>query len=152
LVGIKFKVPIGYHDHLCKIFDSIDVTNFDWDIITDDIIDPDRTKNISGIFCADTVDGRCLLSRITKKSYQLIFADLKAYPVGSEHKTINTFEDYISSDCQIVLLCIDSAYIDFFCKNASVLDTVHKNCLANDYENIEFLSEIEAINHYMTAF
>lgn len=152
MVGIKFKVPIGYHNHLSKIFYSIDVMNYDWDIITDDIFDPKRADNLSGIFCADTVDGKCFLDKISKDSYQLIFVDIKAYPVGSEHKEMQTYEEYMNSDCQIVLLCIDSAYIDFFCKDESILEVVYKNCLSNDYENIKVLSELEAENHYLIAF
>jgi hypothetical protein len=65
---------------------------------------------------------------------------------------MQTYEEYMNSDCQIVLLCIDSAYIDFFCKDESILEVVYKNCLSNDYENIKVLSELEAENHYLIAF
>lgn len=55
------------------------------------------------------MNGEELQKIIDNNKYYLIFANLKAYPKGAKIKDVMSYEEYIVSECQIVLLVIDWA-------------------------------------------
>ena len=152
MIGLQFKVKNEYNNFLLKILASVNVEQYDWDIITDDIIDANNPKDNDGIFNAATIDGQHFLHSILKESYYLIFVDLKSFPVGSKHAQIRVFEDFVNSECQIILLCVDSIFIELYCKDQQILETIYKNCLKYGFEDVEFISFENASNRNMIAF
>jgi len=84
--------------------------------------------------------GEEFFKSISRDNYYLIFVDIKAYPADSERVEIKTFEDYSNSNCEIVLLCTDSIFIEFYSKDKTVLDKVYNNGLENDFEKATYKS------------
>ncbi|MDR2570583.1 MAG: DUF2691 family protein [Oscillospiraceae bacterium] len=158
MMGIRFEVENEYGNFLKQIFSSVDVINYEWQIVTNDSIKSmikigDRffSENLFGD--GDTViDGKTFLKNINLKSYYMIFIDLKAFLIGSTHKEIQSYEDYLNSDCQIVFMCVDSSYIEVFCKDKSILEIIHKNCINYNFMNIELISHEECLGRSMLAF
>jgi hypothetical protein len=151
MIGLSFKVKNEYNNFLYKIFNSIDVQNYLWTIVSDDVIFPEKDYN-DGLFASEMLNGKEFLSAIAKDTYYMIFIDLKAFPADSKQTEIQSFKDFIDSDCQMILLCVDSEFIEFYCKNRSILKTVYDNCLKYEFEEVEWISEITAQSRSMIAF
>ncbi len=135
-----------------KIFSSVNVLNYEWEIITDDIFYPKDSKRNDDFFSSNIVDGQSFLNSIMKDNYHMIFVDLKAFPINSCHRQIKYFKDFLESDCQIILLCIDSIFIEFYCKDKDILNTVYNNCKKFKFESVEYLTDEEASKRSMIAF
>lgn len=151
MVGLEFKVKNGYNNFLYKIFNSINVQQYEWDIITDDIINSQSKVN-DGIFTSSTVDGKSFLNAIMDKNYQMIFVDLKAFKSGSEHIEITNFKDFTESDCEIIFLCVDSIFIEFYAKDELILNTVYNNCIKFGFEFSNYISKEEASTKPLIAW
>lgn len=152
MLGLTFKIENKYNNFLYKIFDSVDVLNYRWEIIHDEILYKEDEGIKQGLFASDVLTGQDFLNTIKKKSYYMIFVDLKAFAVDSAYVEINTFQDFLESDCQIILLCVDSEFIDFYCKEKSILDIVYNNCVKYGFRSVEYLSLEEAHKRGVIAF
>lgn len=141
MIGLSIRVKNEPDRFLSKIFHGIDLTKYIWEINEDDIMYTENNKHMQGLFENDVMSGEEFFKCISKESYYLIFADIKAYLTGSNCVEINTYNDYLASDCQIILLCADSTFIDFYSKDIEILDQVHKNCVYNNFEQITIITE-----------
>lgn len=149
MIGLKFKIKNEYGSFLNKILNSINVLEYDWEIITDDTICPDDTRLFN-----DNVylNGEDFLNCIMKDCYYMIFVDLKAFPLNGVHVEIETLNDFLESDCQLILLCTDSEFIEIYCKNKETLDIIYNNCKDFKFTSVEYLSQEDASNNNMIAF
>ena len=150
MVGLDFKIKNEYGDYLCKILHSVNVFKYNWEIFSDDIICDG--KDGSGLFNAYVIEGNDFFSKISKNKYYLIFADLKALPTNGTRKNITSFSDFWESDYEIVLLCSDSEFIEFYCKDEDIIEVVIKNCKKNNFDSLKILSIEDARNRSMVAF
>ena len=150
MVGLDFKIGNEYNNYLYKIFSSIDLSKYLWEIVTDDII-CNENKN-EGLFSSRYIDGKNFMNEISKSNYYLIFANLKAFPINAKPKRIENFNDFWESDCQMILLCVDSEFINFYCKDKVLLESVYRNCKKNGFKSIEFVTFEDASHRSMIAF
>lgn len=140
MIGLDIKVKNRYSNYLYKIFEGIDLLNYVWEINTDDFLYYDGGDLKQNIFGSDILNGEELLKCISRDSYYMIFVDIKAYPLGSDRIDIRIFEDFLKSNCEIVLLCTDSTFIELYSKDRDVLDRIYHNCKGIDFENVEYVS------------
>lgn len=138
MIGLDIRVKNEYGNYLYKIFNGIDFSKYVWVINSDDIIYPENSDINQGLFGSDVLSGSDFFNCISKESYYLIFVDIKAYPVGSDRIEIKTFEDFSKSNCEMVLLCTDSTFVEFYSKDRTSLDKVYSNCIKNDFDKVEY--------------
>ncbi len=73
-------------------------------------------------------------------SYYVIFADLQAYSKG-EIVEINTYEEFEKSNCELVLLVVDSYYATIYCKDKDKLELLFKNAQNYAFENVAYVTD-----------
>jgi len=134
MIGLDIRVENSYSNNLYKIFDGIDLLKYVWEIHTDSILYTENGSLKESLFRDDLLNGEDFLRCISRDSYYMIFVDIKAYPIGSKSIEIKTFEDFSKSNCEMVLLCADTIFIEFYCKDRSVLDKVYSSCIENQFE------------------
>jgi hypothetical protein len=117
------------------------LTKYIWEINEEDIIYTENNRHIKSFFGSNVINGEEFLKCISRESYYMIFADIKAYYVGDNRININTYGDYLESNCQMILLCADSTFIDFYSKDTAILREVHKNCIDNNFEQVLIITE-----------
>ncbi len=100
----------------------------------------------------DEVSGEKLYKLISEQEYYLIFCDLKGFPKNSKAKEIETYEEFMESDCQFVLNLVDSSYTWIYCKNQTTIKNLHAKVLALGYENLEYLTEENKGNDTLIAW
>lgn len=136
MIGLNIRVKNVSDRFLYKLFNGVDLSKYTWKISADNIMYNENGEHMQEFFGCDTVSGEDFKKCISRDSYYMIFADFKAYPVGSNQQDIETYTDYLQSDCQMIILCTDSVFIDFYCKDNEILDKVHKNSLDNNFEQV----------------
>lgn len=149
MVGIDFKVPNKYGNYLHQILYDVDLLNYKWGIYTDDFIYYEDGKMIDGIFNGNYLTGEEFRDCISKDEYYMIFADIKAYPIDSNPIKIEKFKDFLESDCEFIILCSDSSFTEFYCKDKDILNKVYNNCVNNCFENIEYITIENAMDRNM---
>lgn len=137
--GISFQIPNEYGRFLNDILEPLDCALYNWLIgngqilqaIDDQLIDEELFRENETI-----ISGAELNYRINRKSYYTIFADLKGFPKGKKISKIETYEDYLQSDCKIVLLITDSIYVSVYCKDEGILDRLYGNAKNKEYHSM----------------
>lgn len=87
------------------------------------------------------MNGEELKKIINNNKYYLIFANFKAYPKGAKIIDVMSYEEYFESDCQFVLLVIDSVYITVYCKNLEKLDDLYDHISKLGFESLEYVTD-----------
>jgi len=152
LIGLDIKVKNGYSNYLKKILNGINLFNYVWEINADDFLFSNNGEIKEDFFGADVLNAEEFIRCISRDSYYMIFADIKAYPVGSELIQIETFKDFLRSSCIMVILCTDSAFIEFYCKDRKILDEVYNNCINNGFEKVEYKSAADVSERSLIAW
>lgn len=136
MVGLDIKIPDGVGQYIFKLLEEIDFVSYTWTIQSEDAI---RYENHDWnfnekIFSKECMDGNEFLQSINRGSYYMIFVDIHAYPMEKEKYAIETYQDFLDSDCELVFLCADSIYVEIYCKHEEILQQIIKNCEKNQFE------------------
>ncbi|MGE7604411.1 DUF2691 family protein [Peribacillus sp. NPDC097675] len=140
--GISFEIPNEYGTFIGEVLKPIDITVFSWRIgngesyiIVDDELDEE-------LFTEDkkVIEGAELKTLLENNIYYIIFADLQAYPKG-EFSDIETYEEFIESQCELILLVVDSCYITIYCKNKETIELLYKNAIESGFEDVEYITD-----------
>ena len=153
MIGLDIRVENEYNNYLYKIFNGINLSNYVWQIITEDILYRENGELKESLFKSNVLSGEEFFKYIFKDSYYLIFADIKAYPVGNEpNKRIENINDFLKSGCEFIFLCTDSKFLEFYSKDKEVLDKVYKNCIDNKFEEVKYMSIEDVSERSMIAW
>lgn len=87
------------------------------------------------------MNGKEFSKCISYSDYYLIFADIHAYPLKGKVKTIETYQDFLVSDCDLVFLCADSEFVEVYCKNKKTLQRIVENCEKYKFKTTEISLE-----------
>jgi len=85
--------------------------------------------------------GQDLSETLKSRVYYIIFANFKAYLKGEIIKDVLTYEEFLNSQCQLVLLLVDSLYVTIYCKDEKILNDLYLNGVRKGYENVEYITD-----------
>lgn len=153
MIGLDIRVNSEhFEDLLPEMLNKIDLLKYQWQIIQDQIIYYENDRIMQGIFNADFLSGEEFEKCIARKGYYFIFVDLKAYKARSKIIDIETFEDFMNSDCELVFMCYDTVYIEIYCKDMEILNIIYDNCTNNNFDKVQYISCDEAAGKRLIAF
>ncbi|WP_160042661.1 DUF2691 family protein [Paenibacillus sp. USDA918EY] len=139
--GITLKIPNEYGSFLSELLEPLEVSQYDWRIggeesylINDGDLEPLFPDNV------EAVDG-ALFNNIIRKTYYLIFADFKAFPKGKKVIHVETYEEFLNSECYLVLLVVDSVYITIYCKNDNEIDILYNNAIEKGFIHVRLITD-----------
>ncbi len=141
--GISFEIPNKYGSFLGEIVKPIDMTDLHWRVedaesylvVKDQLADELFPKHLN------IITGMGLKEYLEKNRYYLIFADLKAFPIGEILKDVETYEEFANSTCQLVLLIADSAYATIYCKEKEHIEWLYQNAKSLGFKNIQYITD-----------
>ena len=140
--GISFEIPNDYGRFLGDVLKPIDINAYNWKIGIGESYKAVNGK-LDGILFSDSqeaVTGIELKTILESNDYYVIFADLQAYP-SEEISTIETYEEFMESDCELVLLVVDCIYVTIYRKNQETIISLQKNALNNSFADIEYITD-----------
>lgn len=139
--GISFEISNEYGNFLKEILEPIDITLYDWYIggeesyaVENNHLEPLFLQEIYGM------EGTTLKHIIEKPNQYLIFLNIKAFTKGKQVVEVSTFEEYVKSDCQLVLIVIDSSYVIIYCKENDKLEQLYRNAVVKGYNKLEYMT------------
>ncbi|MGN7477762.1 DUF2691 family protein [Solibacillus silvestris] len=152
--GLTFEMPNKYGKLLGKLLKPIDISAFNWCIGGGESYKVVNNQLAEDLFTFDkeVIEGAALKNLLENNEYYIIFADLKAYPKGKEFSHIETYEDFLISNCELVFLVVDSSYTTIYCKDQSAIEYLYKNALKCGFENIDYLTDENDARTSLTAF
>ncbi|MCZ2260827.1 DUF2691 family protein [Sporosarcina sp. G11-34] len=140
--GVSFEIPNKYGKQLFDILKEVDVSRWDWQIGGGEayiIENGTLGKDLFGTITSLT--GKELFKLISENEYYLIFADLKAYMNVESELKVETYEDFLESDCQFVLLLLDSSYVTIYSKSKFTIQSFYDQAVAAKYEKVEYITD-----------
>jgi Protein of unknown function (DUF2691) len=89
----------------------------------------------------DVLNGSELECAVNDQAYLAVCAELKAFPITATVTDIADYEEFVNSECEIVVLLVDCSYVDIYCKNTELIEDVYHYVHQKGYTNIEYIDE-----------
>jgi hypothetical protein len=138
--GVRFKTPNEYGSYISDVLKTIDVTKYTWSIDNTEIYYGNSKKFIDYSH-PSILEGHEFKSLIDTENYYVIFAELKAFKSKEDVVDVNTYEDFINSKAEIILLIADVCYYDIYCKGPRLIEMIYDNALDRNYTDLEYVGE-----------
>jgi hypothetical protein len=121
----------------------MDVAAFNWYIGGEEAYYFEEGKLEKPLFPDEVygMEGEILKKIVEDNEYYIIFASLKAFPRGKNIIDVRTFEDFINSDCQLVVLVVDCAYVTIYCKDPETLESLYNNSITKGFSKVELITD-----------
>ncbi|WP_346886923.1 DUF2691 family protein [Clostridium sp. UBA1056] len=119
------------------ILDGVDVKRLYWNVSEDEVY----LSNDDNLFIEKFIDGSTFFSLININYYMSIFANIKAYTDNNYSDNINCYDDFLKSNCELVILCSDSAYFEIYSKSTSIIEIIKSNCIKKGFDEIEYITD-----------
>ncbi|TWT06350.1 DUF2691 family protein [Planococcus sp. CPCC 101016] len=140
--GISFELPNEYGFFLAEILKPIDMTALSWRLGSGESYKVVNNELSENLFLEDEklIEGKLLKKLLENNPYYVIVADLQAHPKGKVTE-INTYEEFVKSECELVLLVVDCYYATVYCKNSEKLELLYTHAHNCGFENIEYITD-----------
>ncbi len=130
MIGLEFEWNEESRK-LEKLFESFMISNYEWQIIEDEIVSNNCNLILDKKYSGDD------FKKIWENLDLIIFLNVQVYLKESMVKPIKTYSEYKDSDCQLMLLISDIRTIEVYSKDKKILNSI----LNSKIENIEIKTE-----------
>ncbi|NBI27935.1 DUF2691 family protein [Chengkuizengella marina] len=137
--GISFEITNEYGVFIADILKTIDITKFNWQISSGEFYDQAGEELFSEEI--KIIDGTVFKNQLENNSYYIVFANLKAYPKEKVISKIESYEEFINSECQLVLLITDSCYTTIYCKEKEELELLYQNVIDCGFKDVQYITD-----------
>lgn len=146
MIGLRFEIPNKYDMYLTKILSNLATDNYYWLINNEEILTYTGNLFSKNIYTDDEFK-----SIISSQEYYLIFAEIK---LSKSKKMVefNNYMDFKNSDCEIVILVVDSSMVDIYVKNIEVLKILKKNVETYGFDKISYIYDGDKRNIFSLNF
>lgn len=137
--GVSFKIPQTVSDTLWQILQCCNTDIYNWQVIKSQ----EEVWSESGeedFFSEDYYKGYDFTKHIHSNHY-IIFLKLQAYLNQDEYENINTYDEFLKSNCQLLLLVYDCEFVEIYIKNQSCAGNVFQNAIDKNFENVAYITE-----------
>ena len=148
VIRIRFITENDYDKFIYKILQGIQIEKYKWYVRKNDIVSISQWNiNVQNaddqeIFIEHYYTGQEFMKEIIKDEYYIVSGEFFAYfPEERIDENIRTYQDYVRSDCQIVIFGCDGCYFDVYSKDKEIIKIIEQNCKDNHYTEIEPFTE-----------
>lgn len=136
--GITFSVE-SEKSVLYEILKCIDIVNYCWyNIYEQNEVWNNKTKE--EFFEKDYYDGNDF-ENVIQSEYCIIFYKVQAYLKKGNFNNIHTFQEFLESECQILLLIYDCSFVEIYVKDSVVLNNLYHNAIKNGYKKVRYITD-----------
>lgn len=140
--GLSFEIPNKSGQYLLDILNAFDFKNYFWKTGGEEAYYIENDKLGSPLFPKPHVyTGDAFYKRISESDYYVLFADLKAFPDPLHVRDVSTYEEFLNSQCEFVLLLVDCSYVTIYVKDPQVLTALYEQAIASKYENVAYITD-----------
>lgn len=135
--GIRFKIPNDYGKYIGDILSKIDINEYIWEVIEDDVIIDSKTY----LFDKEIYKGKDFFEIINNETYYIMFLNIRAYSNLEERIEINTYLDFLNSGCEILINVCDSSFVEIYVKKYELVERFKLVVEKYKYEDMELITE-----------
>lgn len=150
--GLSFEIPNGYGKYLDDILGEINIEQLNWKVegVESYLVENNTLgKPLFPYSCI--MSGKELRKKISSKDYYLIFVDFKGFPKISGVGEIATYQEFAESECEFVLLVVDSSYVMIYLKDLEVIKQIYLKAVTAGYKNVKYITdENDTVNTLIT--
>ena len=140
--GLSFKIPNQYGKCLLDILQPVDCNKYNWVIDSDQSWIKNMNKKVSAeLFFKKRLKGEEIFRIISKEDYYIVSARIGGYSNSEINENIKTYFGFMNSECEIFILLVDSVYIEIYCKNVLLVESLYSNAKKKKFENLEYIDE-----------
>ncbi|SES18385.1 Protein of unknown function [Gracilibacillus ureilyticus] len=140
--GLSFEIPNAYGKYLFDILNGTNLNELTWKVGGGESYFIENNTLGKALFPTPCLlDGRVLFKEISKENYYLIFIDLKGFAKESEVREIATYQEFVESECQFILLLVDSSYVTIYAKDEMIIKKIFAKAVTAGYKNIEYITD-----------
>lgn len=148
-VGIEFEIPNNFGKYINDILAPIDITQYKWKLDWSEMYIRENRDRKNHTFedlkdfnipDYEVVEGSELERILNIDEYYIIFCGLQAFH-DSLPVEVNTYSEYLNSDCTFCLTIDDCTNVILLCKDVDLLEQLSDNAMQNDFKNIEYILE-----------
>ncbi len=146
--GISFEIPNKYGTYLSEILEPLPYAEFQWSIDDDEIYKIKDGEFLSeGLFkdMCNVLSGNELYEIASSCSQYLIFITLRAFNKYGKIVTVNNYQNFLESDCQIILGVYDCSYVMLWCKDSRLVSMLFHYFQEKGFDNLKYITEDELI-------
>ncbi len=137
--GLSFKISQGISNPLFNILAGVDAEKYYWFCVPNQEEVWDTDSNLP-FFKKAGYNGREFTDLI-KLDCNIIFLKLQAYISKSEYSNISTYDEFIKSDCQLLLLVYDCIFAEIYCKNTDITKAIYNSKINKRYSDVAFITD-----------
>ncbi len=140
MIGYKYNLIMkdsSFDSILSDLLNGINVEEYNWIIMDCNICKRPETVFLN-------YDGRYTGKEFKKLLKELETCYIISINMQAAHKVINAvkdYDDYLSSECKLVILISDVAYNEIYCKPSELCEIIKSNCLKLDYDEFEVIDD-----------
>lgn len=134
--GISFEVPNKRFPIIYLITKNIDIKKYYWFLVKGDVY-----KNNESFFDKDKYSGNELEKIINNENCYVVFLNLQAYKYMEDFMTINNYNEFLKSKCELIIFFNDSSYVDVYTKDIEIIETIKNNAEYNKFKNIKYITK-----------
>ena len=117
MIGIELEISGISTDVIRKLFNKINIDLYDFIIYENEIIK--KNENV------DNVNAKNIF--YNNINYSIIFLNLQLYRKQDKIKTIITYDDFINSNCRLILLITDNRYLEIYFNDDFIKEKIISN-------------------------
>jgi len=139
LRGISF-VESNAENFFQRLSVLMDIPSYDWYI---DDVDLNYIYFRSGKYSGEE------FQNVLDKISVLSFARIRRYPMGMPVDDIDEYNDYIKSNCDILILFYDGGFFEIYEKKEDMISKTMDLCLNSGFEHVKYIHDSESTRSYM---
>lgn len=127
---------------LYQILKCLDIEKYVWYNIEEqsEVLTNTQDPHENDLFNSCYYDSKKFLECI-KSEHFVIFLKMQAYFEGGKFYNIHSYDEFIKSDCRMVLLVHDCNYVEFYSKDCDDIKAVYNNALNNNYSDVNIITD-----------
>lgn len=141
MFGLKFKIPNTYDIVLYKILNNILSEELIYKLGDEEVF----KENNTFLFDTDIYSNKDFTKLVSSSKYYPIFLNLQLYKKKATITTINSYDDFLNSSCELILFITDNEYVEIYSKNINYLNIIRNNVTNNKFSDTEIIEDENTI-------
>lgn len=125
IIGIEFYFETFYEKIIYDLLKNVDFKDFYWNVCEQEIYyENDEDKELPQFMKNEELE-----KEINGDSnYYVFFLNIRGYKKNIDLKQIESYRDFLESNCDLILLFVDNSYVEIYSKSDVILKQIIKNC------------------------
>lgn len=141
MLGIRFEIKNEWDSILNKIFYEVDFSECVWKIVEDDV----HGKELDRFFSKDEYSNDEFM-KIIKEEHYPVALNLQMFLKSKMGENVYSYNEFLKSSCQLVLIIVDNIFVDIYAKNENVLKKIHDNAVHFGFTDVIYINDISEVS------